>query len=135
MIAGEDDDLRCRTPNGHEWRVEIAKIPRSDLGRQRRIRVVEAAEKEREVPLVLDVSSRLLYGWLGTWPPERASRLYCEGDAVVIVYRDEWIPFEPPVLPFGYDRESEWMARFNPVSCKWNLKRLQRLGYDREIPR
>lgn len=135
MIAGQDDVLRCRTPNGHEWRVETLKTPPDHLGRQRRIRVVEAAEEDREVPLVLDVFSRVLYGWLGTWPPERASRLYCEGAEVVMEYQDEWVPFERPILPFGYDRESEWKARFSPRRRTWCLKRLRQLSDNLEAPR
>lgn len=135
MMTGQGDDLRCRTPDGHEWRVETLNIPPDQLGRQRRIRVIEAADEDREVPLALDVFSRVLYGWPGTWPPERASRLYCEGNAVVMEYQDEWVPFERPILPFGYDRESDWKARFNPRARTWCLKRLRRLSSSLEAPR
>jgi hypothetical protein len=135
MSDDAETPLRCWTDDGHEWCVEARMSPVDEHGRQRRIHVLESTGpnlKTREVPLVLSLGSRLRYGWLGTWPPERASRLYAEGESVIIEYRDEWIPFERPILPFGYDRECEWRAQFDPRQRTWSLKRLRHLDYDSE---
>ncbi|MCB9742256.1 MAG: hypothetical protein H6741_18925 [Alphaproteobacteria bacterium] len=102
-------------------------------GRRHRIRVLvtrAAGEAEQEVPLRLGLGSWLRYGLLGTWPPEQARALRADGDAVVLTYRDAWIPFEEPVLPFGYDRESEWAARFEPARGRWRLSRLRHLDFE-----
>ena len=133
MNEGAGITLSCWTPSGHEWRVEVRMSSPDKHGRQRHIRVIESSGANggiREVPLALCLTSCLRYGWLGTWPPEQASRLYAEGDSVVVEYRDEWVPFERPILLFGYDRESEWRARFNPRQRTWSLKRLRQLSYE-----
>lgn len=121
-------DLRCQTSNGHEWRIEIIDSAPDGFGRQRRIRVIELVGEGRDVPLCLDLLSCVLYGWLGTWPPERALKMNAEGDAIVVRYEDEWVPFERPILPFGYDCESEWKVRFDPKKRTWKLSRLRRLN-------
>lgn len=119
--------LRCQTPNGHKWRVEILYTGTSPLYK---IRVFETDIQDKEVPLKLDVRSLFLYGWQGTWPPEQVLRLYNDGDSIVIEYRDVWIPFERPILPFKYDVESEWRACFDPQKRSWHLKRVRHLDYE-----
>ena len=127
--------LTCRTADGRTWRVESRpRQPAPDMdGRWRRIWVMvsdEAGDREHEVPLKLCFGSWLRYAVLGTWPPERARGLRADGNCVVVAYRDEWIPFEKPVLPFGYDRESEWEARFDPARRTWHLTRIRHLDYE-----
>lgn len=116
--------LRCRTPNGHEWRVEVLQgspVP----GRLHEIRVFETDVQDRNVSLKLDIRSWLLYGWRGAWPPERALKLYNEDNSVILEYRDEWCPYD------RYPDTSEWRARFDPRKRRWSLKRLRYLDYEK----
>lgn len=134
MTGRHEGTLTCRSPDGRTWRVEsVATLSPDRHGRQRRIRVLvsgRAGDDEQEVTLALSCGSWLRYGVLGSWPPERAMGLRSDGDCVVVTYRDEWVPFERPVFPFGYDRESEWAARFDPAQRKWHLIRLRLLDYE-----
>lgn len=112
-----------RAPDGDEWYVEQISSPD-----RRHIRVVHGSSAgPREVPMKLDLRSRILFGWLGTWPPESASELLLRNGQLCLAYRDEWMPFERPILPFGWDRESEWLARYDSVRGVWRLHRVRKL--------
>ncbi len=59
-----------------------------------------------------------------TWPPETVSDVSMSASGLVIVFRDEWVPFEP-------GGESLWRAR-RAASGAWWTARLRAMRYEEE---
>ena len=83
-----------------------------------------------DLPMTLTWSARIAHGLFVTWPPEKIDRLVCEGDQVVLEFRDPWVPYEKPIMPWGLDRESLWQASYLKRVARWRLKRIRRLDYE-----
>ena len=130
--------LRCRTSDDHEWCIETVRLNMPvDCGCWGKTRVFETEISALEIPPKLDLRSRLAHGLLDSWLPKRVtavSRLSPVGDTLAIGYRYEWIPFEHPISPVGYDTESEWKAIHHRRKRTWLLTRLQLIGYDFDKP-
>lgn len=118
-----------------------------DCGRAIDTRVFEVDQNSRrwqEIATKLTSVSALLNQLAGTWPPQLVTAVSVSGENLVLSYVDPIIEYEKPVLPFGLDRESEWIATYFPKRRCWKLQRqafLERKGADlsaviqRVIPR
>jgi hypothetical protein len=73
---------------------------------------------------------RLRSRMMTAWPPETFDRLFVANGSLHLEYRDQWNPYERPVLPFGLDVESLWSAEYLSHERRWKLKRLRRLDYE-----
>lgn len=126
-----------RAGEGVEWLVGVRKCKGMDEhGRMSEVFVLEASMDAgtgapcRELPLPLDFASWVRYGWLGVWPPATFERVEVDDGSLVIEFRDPWIPFERPVLPFRYDQESLWKATYRRRRGRWRLERVRHLDYE-----
>jgi hypothetical protein len=96
-------------PNG-EW--YIARLLRTENG----------GELWADVPLVRGHMDRIVHWGFPVWPPETVSEVVSHGSSFDILFRDEWVPFEP-------GGESLWRARRTP-SGRWRTKRVRTMRYE-----
>lgn len=127
--------LRCRTDDGTDWAVETHRRPEigpnGEFYRSIVVRSSDGAVSWTPVPMRLFLRSRLWNGLFATWPPEDIDELAPMGhSSVAIAFRDEWVPFERPILPFGLDQESLWQGQYDPRRQAWRLLRIRTLDYE-----
>jgi hypothetical protein len=122
------------SPCGHKYvALEFPRVPIGPGGEQFRIRIYRSKDSGsswEEIPLVLDLRSRLWNGLFATWPPEHLECLYWESEQLVMEFRDPWIPWEKPILPARLDEESFWRATYLETSKKWSIQRNGFIEYD-----
>lgn len=125
---------QCTAPDGTAYAVDV--YTRRRRGSYRRcIRVVEKTmDAWLEVPMRLSLFSRLAHATFTQWPPDGVDTFSAGPDGLVLSWRDGWIPYEAPILPFGLDQESRWGATYKPAFMTWSIKRLQRLDYHGDDP-
>ena len=123
-IVKSSEDLSC---GPQIFRVEVIRLPKPTLhGVWNRVRVVRTDNGGvtwTVLPMRIALGSRI-HTLFRTWPPERFDEASCEDGAISFCYRDEWIPFERPMLGV-LDREAAWKATFNPLGRRWHLRRLR----------
>lgn len=83
-----------------------------------------------DVPLRRCLQSRLGRAMFAPWPPEFLDRIWVHHAQLFIAYRDTWVPYERPILPFGLDTESAWIAQYHRPSKCWRLELERLLDYD-----
>lgn len=89
-------------------------------------------------PFRRKLSSRFGHAAFATWPPETFDRAYSQDGSLVLEFRDPCFAYDSPILPFGLDRESLWIAVLDRQSRSWRLRRKRFLDYggaDRGEPR
>lgn len=127
--------LSCFTIDGNEWVVRhlpFSELPPGKFGLAQVYRRRTAGGLLEKVSMRLGWRSFLKYGIvISPWPPELADDVYTvDGTAIVLSFRDPWVPFEKPVLPGGFDRESLWEATLDIASTGWQLRRIRFLDYE-----
>lgn len=135
MSAPGHPKLRCRTDDGTEWAVEthrrVTPGPNGEIDRSIVVRSDDGGASWNPVSMRLSLGSRVWNGLFATWPPEKVDELASAGPtSIVVTFRDEWIPFERPILPFGLDQESLWQAQYYPLRQHWRLLRIRTLDYE-----
>lgn len=65
---------------------------------------------------------RVRYWGFPVWPPEAISSVAVGGQGIEILFRDEWVPFEP-------GGESLWRGRLT-ASGYWRTSRVRLMRYD-----
>jgi hypothetical protein len=65
---------------------------------------------------------RVRFWGFPVWPPEAISSVVACGQGIEILFRDEWVPFEP-------GGESLWRGRLTP-SGHWRNSRVRLMRYD-----
>lgn len=104
-------------------------------GEGSRIRVLTRSVGEEdwtELSMSLTWWSRIAHSQFATWPPEGIDWISCEHGRLILQFRDRWVPYEKPVLPFGLDRESLWQAVYLHRTRSWSLRRIRHLDYERD---
>lgn len=129
------DDITHRCAEGEKQFIARRTWPPVRRGEFRRYRVdiFESTDGGRswiDIPMKLAVASRVTRGLFATWPPESIDVLSCASGVLMIEFRDHWIPYERPVLPFRLDQESLWRATYDRERRRWKLKRLRHLDYE-----
>jgi hypothetical protein len=82
----------------------------------------------KELPLVRTIWSYVRFWGYPVWPPELIDSVAVTGELVRIVFRDEWVPFEP-------GGESLWKA-VQSSNGLWLFERIRLMDYDgADIPR
>jgi hypothetical protein len=130
-----DSRLRLRCSHGsQEYSVKYVALeeagPRGELLRAVVLARGTHDEKWEALPIGLTWLSRVWHSMFTTWPPEHIDSIDCEHGRLSLQYRDTWVPYERPVMPFGLDRESVWKAEYCRRRQAWRLHRLQRLDYE-----
>jgi hypothetical protein len=88
-----------------------------------------------ELPMKLTWWSRVAHSMFTTWPPENVDSVHCEDGCLTLFYRDYWVPYEKPIMPFALDRESAWRAEYLLNRAAWKLYRIRHLDYEeRDTP-
>lgn len=124
----------CRTDSGRTLRAGPVLLREAGpLGQQRVVKVFERFVEDhrwQELRPRVTIGSFVLSVLACHWPPESVDRLYLEDGCICLEFRDPWVPFEKPILPFGWDQESQWLARFREAGRRWSLTRLRKLDYE-----
>ncbi len=130
----EVSDRRCFY-DGREYVVKVVPLempgPRGEWSRIKVLKQIIGSEDWEELPMQLTYWSRLFHSMFTSWPPEDIDRISCERGRLILQYRDRWISYEKPILPWGLDRESLWEGEYVDLKRVWKLRRVQRLDYER----
>ncbi len=122
----------CSSPTGVLYRAdEYQRRKNGPCGEVSVVRVyfsTDSGESWRELPLKLALLTRITTGLPATWPPEDLDRFYFQDQRLCMEYRDQWVPYEAPILQFC--AESLWKAWYRAKSRKWVLQRLRYLDYE-----
>ena len=124
----------CRAPDGCVYAAEVLRLsPPGPLGEGSRIRILKKpadGEEWVELPLRLTWWSRLAHAMFASWPPEVIDVMTYEHGRLTVLFRDPWVPYEKPIMPFGLDRESLWEAVYMDRQRAWTLRRVRHLDYE-----
>ena len=82
-----------------------------------------------EIPMKLTNWSRIKYGLFVQWPPQSIEEVDSTENTISIEFKDPWIPFDKPIMPFNLDKESQWRAEFIESKKAWKLKRIRTINY------
>ena len=69
---------------------------------------------------------RVRFWGFPVWPPEAVSSVVARGQDIEILFRDEWVPFEP-------GGESLWRGRLTAAG-RWRMSRVRHMRYDTDDP-
>jgi hypothetical protein len=119
---------------GSEYVVTVVPLeipgPRGEQSRIKVLRTIVGSDDWEELPMQLTYWSRFAKSIFTNWPPEDIDRVSCEQGRLILRYRDRWVPYEKPIMPFGLDRESLWEGEYIARKRAWKLRRVQRLDYE-----
>ena len=108
-VAGSEERIPCG-PNG-EW--YLARL----------LHTIDAGRHWQTLPWHRTLRSRLRHPGFPNWPPEFVLGIHQSAGRLVIMHRDEWVPFEP-------GGESLWEASFD--GRNWRVRFLRLMDYERD---
>jgi hypothetical protein len=100
--------------------------PNGEFHVARLYRTVDGGVRWSPMLLARTWFNRLRYWGFPVWPPEAISSLAVSGEGIEMLFRDEWVPFEP-------GGESLWRARLTR-SGLWRASRVRLMRYDTDDP-
>jgi hypothetical protein len=100
--------------------------PNGEFHVARLFRTADGGARWSPVSLVRTWFNRLRYWGFPVWPPEAVSSLAVCGQGIEMLFRDEWVPFEP-------GGESLWRAQLT-ASGHWRVSRIRLMRYETDEP-
>lgn len=98
--------------------------------RARLERSIDGGATWQEVPLIMDLWSKLVAGTFTHWPPRFIDDLAVTAGVLSFTFHDPEDTWERPALPFKLDVESVWRAEYSARTTKWRVRHVRHLDYD-----
>jgi hypothetical protein len=102
--------------------VRAKRGPNGETHIARLFRTMDGGRRWSEVPLVRTFFDRVRHAGFPVWPPESVSAISPSATDFEILFRDEWVPFEP-------GGESLWRG-LRTSSGRWRTARVRTMRYE-----